>query len=139
MLNVSSNSNYSSEDQNNFSDEEGKIINNENLSDSNNNSDINNNNYDISNNYQNFGINDEQDKLILIKKQNDKIDELFNLLESRDKEIYTLQNENNSLYKYKNDCKILEQNKIELNNVFYAFYTNNKTYIIKKNEVKNID
>ena len=35
--------------------------------------------------------------------------------------------------------KILEQNKIELNNVFYAFYTNNKTYIIKKNEVKNID
>ena len=47
MLNVSSNSNYSSEDQNNFSDEEGKIINNENLSDSNNNSDINNNNYKI--------------------------------------------------------------------------------------------
>ena len=35
--------------------------------------------------------------------------------------------------------KILEQNKIELNNVFYAFYTKNKTYIIKKNEVKNID
>ena len=35
--------------------------------------------------------------------------------------------------------KILEQNKIELENVFYAFYTKNKTYIIKKNEVKNID
>lgn len=35
--------------------------------------------------------------------------------------------------------KILEQNKIELNNVFYAFYTKKKTYIIKKNEVKNID
>lgn len=35
--------------------------------------------------------------------------------------------------------KILEKNKIELNNVFYAFYTKNKTYIIKKNEVKNID
>lgn len=35
--------------------------------------------------------------------------------------------------------KILEKNNIELNNVFYAFYTKNKTYIIKKNEVKNID
>lgn len=35
--------------------------------------------------------------------------------------------------------KILEKNKIKLNNVFYAFYTKNKTYIIKKNEVKNID
>ena len=35
--------------------------------------------------------------------------------------------------------KILENNKIELENVFYAFYTKNKTYIIKKNEVKNID
>lgn len=35
--------------------------------------------------------------------------------------------------------KILEKNKIELDNVFYAFYTKNKTYIIKKNEVKNID
>lgn len=35
--------------------------------------------------------------------------------------------------------KILEQNNIELNNVFYAFYTKNKTYIIKKNEIKNID
>ena len=35
--------------------------------------------------------------------------------------------------------KILEKNNIELNNVFYAFYTKNKTYKIKKNEVKNID
>ena len=35
--------------------------------------------------------------------------------------------------------KILKQNNIELENVFYAFYTKNKTYIIKKNEVKNID
>lgn len=35
--------------------------------------------------------------------------------------------------------KILEKNNIELKNVFYAFYTKNKTYIIKKNEVKNID
>ncbi len=35
--------------------------------------------------------------------------------------------------------KILKNNNIELNNVFYAFYTKNKTYIIKKNEVKNID
>ena len=58
MFNVSSNSNYSSDDQNNLSYDEGKMISNENLSDSNNNSDINNNNYDISNNYQNFEIND---------------------------------------------------------------------------------
>ena len=35
--------------------------------------------------------------------------------------------------------KILEKNNIELKNVFYAFYTKNKTYIIKKNEIKNID
>ena len=35
--------------------------------------------------------------------------------------------------------KILKKNNIELENVFYAFYTKNKTYIIKKNEVKNID
>ena len=27
--------------------------------------------------------------------------------------------------------KILEKNNIELENVFYAFYTKNKTYIIK--------
>ena len=136
MLNVSSNSNYSSEDQNNFSDEEGKIINNENLSDSNNNSDINNNNYDISNNYQNFGINDEQDKLILIKKQNDKIDELFNLLESRDKEIYSLQNENNSLYKYKNDCKILEQNNFDKINIIKKY---EQSLQIGNQEIKNVN
>lgn len=35
--------------------------------------------------------------------------------------------------------KLLKQNNIELENVFYAFYTKNKTYIIKRNEVKNID
>lgn len=29
--------------------------------------------------------------------------------------------------------KLLEKNNIELENVFYAFYTKNKTYIIKKN------
>ena len=136
IFNVSSNSNYSSDDQNNFSDEEGKIINNENLSDSNNNSDINNNNYDISNNYQNFEINDEQDKLILIKKQNDKIDELFNLLESRDKEIYSLQNENNSLYKYKNDCKILEQNNFDKINIIKKY---EQSLQIGNQEIKNIN
>ena len=31
--------------------------------------------------------------------------------------------------------KILEKNKIKLENVFYAFYTKNKTYIIKKDEL----
>ena len=31
--------------------------------------------------------------------------------------------------------KILEKNKIQLENVFYAFYTKNKTYIIKKDEL----
>ena len=35
--------------------------------------------------------------------------------------------------------KILEKNNIHLENVFYAFYTKNKTYIIRKNELKNID
>ncbi len=30
---------------------------------------------------------------------------------------------------------ILKKNKIELENVFYAFYTKNKTYIIKKDEL----
>lgn len=33
--------------------------------------------------------------------------------------------------------KILRDNNITLDNVFYAFYTNNKTYIIKKSEVIN--
>lgn len=32
--------------------------------------------------------------------------------------------------------KILKDNNITLDNVFYAFYTNRKTYIIKKDEVK---
>lgn len=32
--------------------------------------------------------------------------------------------------------KILRENNITLDNVFYAFYTNDKTYIIKKSEVK---
>lgn len=32
--------------------------------------------------------------------------------------------------------KILKDNKIELDNVFYAFYTKNKTYIIKKKWTK---
>ncbi len=30
---------------------------------------------------------------------------------------------------------ILEKNKIALNNVFYAFYTKEKTFIIKKQDV----
>lgn len=33
--------------------------------------------------------------------------------------------------------EILENKKIKLENVFYAFYTKNKTYIIKKEELKN--
>lgn len=32
--------------------------------------------------------------------------------------------------------KILDDNKITLDNVFYAFYTKNKTYIIKKDELE---
>lgn len=32
--------------------------------------------------------------------------------------------------------KVLKQEKTELNNVFYAFYKNNKCYIIKKNWIK---
>ena len=30
---------------------------------------------------------------------------------------------------------ILNKNKLKLNEVFYAFYTKDKTYIIKKNEI----
>ena len=41
------------------------------------------------------------DQLLLIKKQNNKIGQMYNILESKDKEINILQNENNSLYKYK--------------------------------------
>lgn len=33
--------------------------------------------------------------------------------------------------------KILKKNNIELENVFYAFYTKNKTFIIKKDELSN--
>ena len=32
--------------------------------------------------------------------------------------------------------KILDKNKLKLEDVFYAFYTKDKTYIIKKNEVQ---
>lgn len=32
--------------------------------------------------------------------------------------------------------EILKKNNIKLNNVFYAFYAKNKTYIIKKDEIK---
>ena len=32
--------------------------------------------------------------------------------------------------------KILDDNNITLDNVFYAFYTKNKTYIIKKDELE---
>jgi len=41
------------------------------------------------------------EQLLLIRKQNNKIEQMYHILESKDKEINILQNENNSLYKYK--------------------------------------
>ena len=110
-----------------------------NLSDSNYNSDENNNineenEENISNRFKNFELNDDKDKLNLIKKQNDKIDELFNLLESRDKEINSLQNENNSLYKYKNNYKIAEQNNINKTNLLNKYA---QALHLGKQELKN--
>ena len=122
QLSNSSNSNYSSDYQKNENIEE-KFSSDNNLSDSNYNSDENimsNSNVDIPKKY-NYELNDDKDKLTLIKKQNDKIDELFNLLESRDKEINSLQNENNSLYKYKNDYKISAQNNINMTNLLNKY------------------
>ncbi len=121
QLSYSSNSNYSSDYQKKENME--KFSSDNNLSDSNYNSDENimsNSNVDIPKKY-NYELNDDKDKLTLIKKQNDKIDELFNLLESRDKEINSLQNENNSLYKYKNDYKISAQNNINMTNLLNKY------------------
>ena len=34
--------------------------------------------------------------------------------------------------------EILKKKNLKLENIFYAFYTKNKTYIIKKEELKKI-
>ena len=129
------NSSYNSKDSNDDGiEEEEKYSTEQNLSESNYSSCINNNNFNISKKYKNIELNDDKDKLILIKKQNDKINELFNLLESRDKEIHTLQNENNSLYKYKNDYKISEQNNISKSNLINEY---EQALQIEKQELNN--
>ena len=130
------NSSYNSKDSNDDDEieEEEKYSTEQNLSESHYTSYINNNNFNISKKYKNIELNDDKDKLILIKKQNDKINELFNLLESRDKEIHTLQNENNSLYKYKNDYKISEQNNINKSNLIDEY---EKALQIEKQELNN--
>jgi len=130
------NSSYNSKDSNDDDgiEEEEKYSTEQNLSESNYTSYINNNNLNISKKYKNIELNDDKDKLILIKKQNDKINELFNLLESRDKEIHTLHNENNSLYKYKNDYKISEQNNINKSNLIDEY---EQALQIEKQELNN--
>ena len=129
------NSSYNSKESNDDGiEEEEKYSTEQNLSESNYSSCINNNNFNISKKYKNIELNDDKDKLILIKKQNDKINELFNLLESRDKEIHTLQNENNSLYKYKNDYKISEQNNISKSNLINEY---EQALQIEKQELNN--
>ena len=128
------NSSYNSKESNDDGIEEEKYSTEQNLSESNYSSCINNNNFNISKKYKNIELNDDKDKLILIKKQNDKINELFNLLESRDKEIHTLQNENNSLYKYKNDYKISEQNNISKSNLINEY---EQALQIEKQELNN--
>lgn len=130
------NSSYNSKDSNDDDgiEEEEKYSTEQNLSESNYTSYINNNNLNISKKYKNIELNDDKDNLILIKKQNDKINELFNLLESRDKEIHTLQNENNSLYKYKNDYKISEQNNINKSNLIDEY---EQALQIEKQELNN--
>jgi len=130
------NSSYNSKDSNDDDgiEEKEKYSTEQNLSESNYTSYINNNNLNISKKYKNIELNDDKDKLILIKKQNDKINELFNLLESRDKEIHTLQNENNSLYKYKNDYKISEQNNINKSNLIDEY---EQALQIEKQELNN--
>ena len=129
------NSSYNSKESNDDGiEEEEKYSTEQNLSESNYSSCINNNNFNISKKYKNIELNDDKDKLILIKKQNDKINELFNLLESRDKEIHTLQNENNSLYKYKNDYKISEQNNINKSNLINEY---EQALQIEKQELNN--
>lgn len=46
---------------------------------------------------------------------------------------YSVLKDMNKDYKWIN--KILKENNITLDNVFYAFYTNKKTYIIKRDEI----
>ena len=80
------------------------------------------NNYNSEENQNILNINnDEEDKINLIKKQNKKIDELFNLLESRDKEINILQNENQYLYKYKNEFEILEKENLKITKILNKY------------------
>lgn len=129
------NSSYNSKDSNEEGiEEEEKYSTDQNISESNYSSYVNNNIFNASKKYKNIELNDDKDKLILIKKQNDKINELFNLLESRDKEIHSLQSENNSLYKYKNDYKISEQNNISKSNLIEEY---EQALQIEKQELNN--
>jgi len=101
------------------------------------------------------------DQLLLIKKQNNKINQMYNILESKDKEINILQNENNSLYKYKIALNKYENSllktKIDLKNVIQdlakyknaakelqqelnmAKSENKNLYISNENMIKQID
>ena len=101
------------------------------------------------------------DQLLLIKKQNNKINQMYNVLESKDKEINILQNENNSLYKYKIALNKYENSllktKIDLKNVIQdlakyknaakelqqelnmAKSENKNLYISNENMIKQID
>jgi len=101
------------------------------------------------------------DQLLLIKKQNNKINQMYNILESKDKEINILQNENNSLYKYKIALKKYENSllktKIDLKNVIQEITQyknaakelqqelnmikseNKNLYISNENMIKQID
>lgn len=57
----------------------------------------------------------EKDRLDLIKKQNEKINELFGILDSKDQEIQKLKNENSMFHKLKDDFIITEQNYLNAN------------------------
>jgi hypothetical protein len=91
------------------------------LSENNYNSEDNQNNANENNEIDSNENYDEEDKINLIKKQNKKIYELFNILESRDKEINKLQNENYLLYKYKDEFEILEKENYKLNNILNKY------------------
>ena len=133
-----SNSNYSSDYCENITNEQedNLSIEKNNISGSNYITDENNN-YNISQKGNNIDFSDEdKDKFVLIKKQNDKIDELFNLLELKDKEIHSLKSENNSLYKYKNDFKISEQQNINKDNLLNKY---EEALNLGKHDLNNIN
>lgn len=54
--------------------------------------------------------NNDTDRMLLIKKQNKKLSELYNLIESQEQEISKLQEENEEFENLQNKLKINEQN-----------------------------